>query len=419
MSGAAPAHALAEDLFRRESARMLSALTRVLGPDHLALAEDVVQEALLTALQAWRFKLPDDPEAWLVKTARNRAIDFLRRDRRLQQLCTDAAAEEQLFAGLDDAFGPEASATDQLAMMFSCCHDELSQETQVTLILRFLCGLGPREIARAFLVDTQTVDRRIHRGRERLAAAGHLHDVRQRAEVEARLPSVLRALYLLFNEGYHGSADENPVRASICAEAIRLTDLLLVSALTASPEVHALDALFCLNAARLSTRLDADLIFVPLAEQDRTRWNTELIGRGVAHLASAAEGTTVTRWHLEAGIACEHTVAASLGATHWARIVDLYDALLAFAPGPIVELNRALAVAELRGVSAGLHALNALKDSARLETYPFYWAARADLERRGGQRTAARAMYQRAVDVARNYAERAAYQRCLAQLADT
>jgi RNA polymerase sigma-70 factor (ECF subfamily) len=410
--------AIAEDLFRRESARLVAALTRLLGPANLSLAEDVVQDALVSALQAWRFGMPSDPTAWLLKAAKNRAIDLIRKNRKLVAfpLESDTASEAALVTSVEAALSDVQDATNQLAMMFSCCPDELSEDTHVTLILRFLCGLGPREIALAFLVGAATIDRRLHRGREALAAHGRLVDVSAPDDVRARLPSVLRALYLLFNEGYHGSDADNPLRGSMCFEALRLALLLLSAEPTALPEVCALAALFSFNAARLSTRLDVEGIFVPLAEQDRKRWNRELIEQGIVLLGSAAEGSEVSRWHLEAGIACEHALAASVEATSWARILELYDQLLARFPGPVVALNRALALAELHGPIAGRAALDAIGDDRRLVSYPFYWAARADLERRSANLAAAAHCYSRAIELSRSRAERVAYERRLRSL---
>lgn len=414
-SGSEPA-ALAEDLFRRESARLVAALTRLLGPAHLPLVEDVVQDALLSALTAWRAGPPKDPSAWLLTTAKNRALDALRRSRRLGGWPPDAESLVPDEQTLEGRLSEAAIEESQLAFMFSLCHDELSSDTHVTLILRFLCGLGPREISSAFLADVQTIDRRLHRGRERLRELGQLHNVSSGADVAARLPSVLRALYLLFSEGYHGSKADAPTRISLCAEAIWLNQLLLGQPAAATPEAHALAALFAFNAARLSTRMDDEGIFIPLAEQDRSRWDPSLLAAGVRHLSASAEGKSFSRWHLEAGIACEHALAPSVEETNWARIVALYDALGEVTPGPVVLLNRALAIAELHGPEAGEAALAAIADDPRLVAYPFYWAAVADLARRSGNLAEARRCYERAALVSRSRAERVAYERRRAQV---
>jgi RNA polymerase sigma-70 factor (ECF subfamily) len=351
-----------------------------------------------------------------LKTAKNKAIDEIRRRAKFGRISDELRTEADLPARVDAALSAGEDDANQLAMMLSCCHDDILEETHVTLILRFLVGLSPREIAQSFLVDTQTIDRRIHRGRRRLEALGHLDDVSDPEQVLARLPSVLRALYLLFNEGYHGSDEQNPLQASLCAEAIRLADLLLGSQLSSRPEVHALQALFCLSAARLPTRLDEHGVFLPLVEQDRSRWDSRLIERGVKHLALSANGEEMTHWHVEAGLACEHTVAPSLEATNWAKIVELYDVLLEISPSPVVELNRALAVAELRGLEAGRAALSAIGRHPKLVGYPFYWSAWADIERRAGRVDEARAHYEKAIALARSRPERVAYERRLQSL---
>ncbi len=408
---------LVEDLFRREFVHLVAALARLLGPAHITLAEDVVSDALHGAMQAWRFGAPDNPKAWILAVARNRAIDLLRRERRLEALEPALGSEWTLFGAVDLALSPEADAQNQLSMMYAICDDALSPETHVTLILRLLCGLSPGEIARAFLVDVQTIDRRLHRGRARLQALGRLADVSEE-DVRSRQPSVEQALYLLFNEGYHGSDSEGPLSPALCAEAIRLSELLLEATAIERSTVHALCALFCFNAARLSTRLDADGVVVPLAEQDRARWDGTLIDRAVRHLAASAGGEQLTRWHLEAGIAFEHTSAPSFEQTNWARILEYYDALLAVAASPIVALNRALALAEVHGTGAGRRALSELASEPKLVQYSFYWAALADIERRADDPERARAHYEHAIALARSGAERLSYERRLAKLSN-
>jgi RNA polymerase sigma factor (sigma-70 family) len=407
---------LVEDLFRRESAHLVAALARLLGPRNLELAEDVVHDALLSAMQAWRFGAPDNPKAWILQAAKNRAIDLIRRDRRLEALRPLLDSEWTLSGTVDSTLSPEADAQNQLAMMLAICDDGLSAETHVTLILRLLCGLSAAEIARAFLVDVPTIDRRLHRGRARLQKLGRLQDVNAAEDVHARQPSVERALYLLFNEGYHGSSIDSPLQPALCADAIRLAELLLEANAVEAASVHALGALFCFNAARLPARLDDDHVLVPLAEQDRSRWDRALFERGVAHLAQSATGDHFTRWHLEAGIAFEHTSAPSVAAINWARIVEYYDALIALAPSPVVALNRAVALAELQGLDAGRQALAPLTSDPKLALYSFLWAALADIERRAGRDHEAKAHYERAAALAKSPAERLSYERRLRAL---
>jgi RNA polymerase sigma factor (sigma-70 family) len=404
---------LVEDLFRREYAHLVSALTRALGPSNIPLAEDVVHDALLSAMHAWRFGLPRDPKAWIIRAAHNRAIDIIRRERRQRALLPELATTAALTDTVEAALAPSADGANQLAMMFAVCDPGLTRETQVTLVLRWLCGLSCREIGQAFLVGAPTIDRRLHRGRSRLRREGVLPDVDRLPDVEVRRTSVLQALYLLFSEGYQGSNPQDPVRPFLCADALRLTELLLEDRATTHADVHALAGLFCFDAARLATRVDEEGVFVPLEDQDRSRWDRGLIERGLAHLGRSATGDQMSRWHLEAGIACEHVIAPSVRETDWDRIVVLYDLLARRSPGPVVALNRALALAERDGADEGRRALMALAGERKLSTYPFYWAARADLERRAEQPAAARSSYERAIAFARNSAERVSYERRL------
>jgi RNA polymerase sigma factor (sigma-70 family) len=404
---------LVEDLFRREYAHLVSALTRVLGPSNIPLAEDVVHDALLSAMHAWRFGLPRDPKAWIIRAAHNRAIDIIRREQRHRSLLPELATTAALTDTMEAALATSADGANQLAMMFAVCDPGVTRETQVTLILRWLCGLSPKEIGQAFLVGTPTIDRRLHRGRARLRKLGVLPDVDRLPDIEVRRTSVLLALYLLFNEGYHGSNPQEPVRPFLCTDALRLTELLLEDRATTHADVHALAGLFCFDTARLATRVDDQGVFVPLEDQDRSRWDRALIERGLAHLARSATGEHMSRWHLEAGIACEHAIAPSVRETDWDRIVVLYDLLVRQSPSPVVALNRALALAERDGAEEGRRALMALAGDRKLSTYPFYWAARADLERRAEQPAAARSSYERAIAVARSSAERVSYERRL------
>lgn len=407
---------LVEDLFRKEYAHLVSALTRVLGPSNIPLAEDVVHDALVSAMHAWRFGLPRDPKAWVIRAAHNRAIDIIRREQRHRSLLPELATTTALTDTIEAALAPAAESASLLAMMFAVCDPGLNRETHVTLILRWLCGLSSKEIGQAFLVDTQTIDRRLHRGRGRLRQLDGLADVDDLPDIDSRRDSVLRSLYLLFNEGYHGSDPRDPVRPVLCGDALRLTELLLDAKATAGPDAHAMAALFCFDAARLSTRLDEHGVFVPLEDQDRSRWDRARIEQGLMHLARAASGDHMSRWHLEAGIACEHVIAPSIQDTDWDRIVGFYQVLAERSWSPVVALNRALALAERDGIDAGRRELLALAGEQKLSRYPFYWAARADLERRAGHQTAARANYEHAVALARSRAERLSYQRRIERL---
>jgi RNA polymerase sigma factor (sigma-70 family) len=401
-----------EHFFRHESGRLVAALTRVFGVHNLQLAEDVVQDAFGRALEHWKTSgVPDNPSAWLMTTARNAAIDILRRERTARTFAPELGrlleTEWTLTPVVEEAFAAGTIRDEQLRMMFSCCHPRLAVQAQLALVLNILCGFGAAEIAAAFLEGRAAVEKRIARGKRSLASARRLFDLRD-AELAARLDTVRRALYLLFNEGYHGASAQTPVRAELCAEAIRLVRLLTESEAAATPTTFALTALMCLHAARLPARIDGSGELAVFADQDRGKWDARLVAEGLAALERSAAGDEVTAWHIEAAIAAVHASATSMAATDWATIVALYDRLAAIAPSPVVSLNRAVAVAERDGAEAGIAAIEAIAsaDRARLATYPFLEAALGELERRRGRASAARAYFEAAEKKARNAAER-------------
>jgi predicted RNA polymerase sigma factor len=401
---------LDEHLFRRESGRMVAALTRIFGVHNLALAEDVVQDAFCRALEVWKVRgIPDNPAAWLMTTAKNRALDVIRRERTARTFAPEMGrlleTEWTLAPVVDEAFAAHAIRDEQLRIMFSCCHPRLQEDVQVALILNILCGFGANEIAGAFLAGGAAIEKRISRGKKVLAAARRLFDLSD-AEFVARLSAVRRALYLLFNEGYHGASGESAVRTELCTEAMRLTALLREYPPAASPETDALASLMCLHAARLPARLDAAGDLHALLDQDRSRWDAGLVAQGLALLESSALGHHVTAYHLEAAIAAAHAGAPSVDGTDWTLIVSLYDRLMALAPSPVVALNRAIALGQRDGPERGMEELQAIGDRERLNRYPFYPAAMGELELRCGNRDAARRHFSAALALARNPTER-------------
>jgi RNA polymerase sigma factor (sigma-70 family) len=398
---------LAGHLFRREASRMVSSLVRVLGVRHLALVEDAVQDALVRALETWSLlRAPEDPSAWLMRAARNRAIDLLRRQAHQGPLAPDLVEALEASPPGPEGEGEEhALADDELRLMFSCCDPALSGPAQVSVILKYLCGFSVREIAQAFLSSEAAVEKQLFRGRRALSARGALVEVRDPAQVRARLPAVQSAIYLLFSEGYHGAHAQQAVREDLCYEAMRLGVLLSRFPDSADPGTQALLALFCLLAARLPARMDDDGNLLLLAEQDRRRWDRELIAEGRRRLALSAEGGALTAWHLDAAIAARHAAAASFAETDWPSIRELYDVLLRLRPTPVVALNRAIAVGMAEGPEAGLRALSEIEDRERLRRYPFFPAAMAELEARAGRPERAAELLRGALRLARNPAE--------------
>ncbi|MDP9001767.1 MAG: sigma factor, ECF subfamily protein [Myxococcota bacterium] len=401
---------LAEHFFRREAGPLVVALTRIFGVRNLALAEDVVQDAFCRAVEVWSVRgVPENPSAWLMTAAKNRALDRIRRERTAltfaPELSRHLESEWTLPPAVDAAFEAASIRDGQLRMMFSCCHPKLPEQAQLALILNILCGFGAPEIAAAFLTGRAAIEKRISRGKEALSAAKNLFDLAC-DDIEERLSTVQRALYLLFNEGYHGASSKTPVHADLCDEAIRLVALLREYPPAATPATDALAALMYLHAARLPAKLDISGDLSAMVDHDRSRWDAERIASGLELLRQSARGDLVTPYHVEAAIAAEHASARTIAETNWATIVSLYDKLIAITPSPVVALNRAIAIAERDGAKAGLAALRAIEDKERLAKYPFYRAACGELELRSNDRPAATAHFRAALAVARSEPER-------------
>jgi RNA polymerase sigma-70 factor (ECF subfamily) len=397
-------------LFRRESGRLVAALTRIFGVHNLALAEDVVQEAFCRALEVWKVRgIPENPAAWLMATAKNRALDIVRHNRTARTFAPELGrmleSEWTLAPLVDEAFTPHTIRDEQLRMMFSCCHPNLAEEVQLALILNILCGFGADEIAGAFLTGHAAIEKRISRGKKVLASRKTLFDLKD-GEFAERLSTVRRALYLLFNEGYHGASAESAVRGDLCAEAMRLTAWLSEHPAAATPATYALAALMYLHAARLPARVDAAGDLSALADQDRSRWDRRLVADGLTLFERSTAGHELTAYHVESAIAAVHAGAENFATTDWARIVALYDQLMTIAPSPVVALNRAIAMGERDGPDRGLDALAEIADKDRLARYPFLAAAQGELELRRGRREAAREHFQTALGLARNGEER-------------
>jgi RNA polymerase sigma factor (sigma-70 family) len=398
-------------LFRREAGRMVAALTRIFGVHNLSMAEDVVQDAFCSALEVWKYRgVPENPSAWLMAAAKNRALDVLRRRRTALTFAPELGrlleSEWTLAPVFEELFAANAIKDDLLRMMFSCCHPRLSEDAQVALILNILCGFSVDKIASAFVSSHAAIEKRITRAKKVLAGSKRLFDVAAPADFANRLPAVHRVLYLLFNEGYHGASPEAATRAELCHEAMRLAATLLAHALGATPAGYALSALMCFDAARLPGRLDATGNLISLLEQNRTLWDQTLVAEGTKLLELSATGSELTEYHLEAAIASVHSTAARAGDTNWEEIIALYGRLMAMRPSPIIALNRAIAVAQRDGPESGLQAIGAIDGRDRLVVYPFYSAALGELELRRGRHETAREHFRAALALARNPTER-------------
>jgi RNA polymerase sigma-70 factor (ECF subfamily) len=402
-------HELVDHLFRRQAAQMVSTLTRVLGAKHLSLAEESVQDALVTALQQWPFGgVPKDPAAWLYQVARNRAFDRLRHARIVNDKepalrvafarsgqAPDASHAETLLAAetppVDD---------DQLGMMFMTCHPVLPHESRVALTLKIVGGFSIGEIARAFLAQETTIAQRIVRAKRLLRD----HDVSFGApaaqDLHERLDVVLEAVYLMFNEGYAATAGDTLIREDISSEAIRLAALLTRHPVTGTPKAWALLALLLLQAARFPARVSLEGELFVLRDQDRSKWNRTLISEGMRALARAARGDELTQYHIEAEIAACHGAAMSWEQTDWQRICKLYDFLAEMTSSPIVALNRAIARGRIEGPRAAIADLSAIASHPALAAYHLLPAVLAELWREAGDPEKAASYYRDALKLA-------------------
>ena len=404
-----------EATYRTESRAVLATLIRLLGD--FDVAEEALHEAFRAALEHWpRDGVPANPRAWLVSAGRFKAIDQLRRQSRFEpydgELHDRAAAE-----GHDPALALEAGETvpdDRLRLIFTCCHPALAPDAQVALTLREVCGLTTEEIAAAFLTPTPTLAQRIVRAKAKIRDARIPYEVPGAVELPARLESVLRTVYLVFNEGYAASSGAELTRHDLTGEAIRLGRLLVE--LLPEPEAMGLLALMLLHDSRRNTRVGEDGDLVLLADQDRTRWNRQQIAEGAALVERALATRRIGPYGLQAAIAAVHAQAPSAEATDWREIVGLYDVLLQLEPSPVVELNRAVAVSMRDGPAAGLALVDELLERGELVDYRLLHATRADLNRQLGRSAAAREAYEQALALTRQEAEKRFLQRRLAEL---
>ena len=402
---------LTDHLFRHEAGKLVSVLTGIFGINRLQLAEDVVQESLIRALRTWPYiGVPKNPAAWLTQTAKNLALDVIRREKLFHD------KEPQIVAFMEQ--WPSESAAGEspmfeneirdgrLRLMFACCHPALSAEDQTALALKTLCAFSPAEIGKAFLTSEAAIAKRLTRAKQKICDEHIPFEIPAGDALSPRLDGVLQTIYLLFNEGYKASSGDHLIREELCREAIRLASLLAEHLAGNQPRTHALVALMLLNAARLPARTDPEGNILRLKEQDRSTWNQELIARGMQHLSMSAAGDELTTYHLQAAIAACHCVASDYLSTDWRKILSLYDQLLQLNDSPVFALNRAVAVANVRGPQAGIEAVEKIRNGNQLKSYYLLYAVLGEFEEQLHHFPAAIDNFRKALDLTELASER-------------
>lgn len=372
---------LTDHLYRHESGKMVSVLTKIFGIQNLETAEDVVQQAFIDAIAAWKANgIPSNPAGWLFRVAKNKTIDILRRNKHAVQY--DFSDHEQLpknseielEATIENFWKPELIKDDQLRMMFACCHPDISPENQITLILKTLCGFSTTEIARAFLTSEDTVSKRLYRTKEFFREHKVAFVIPAENELRSRVETVISAIYLLFNEGYNSTEKKDLIRKDLIDEALLLGKILSDAYGSQLPQIHALMALMCFHTARVDSRLTAEGEIILLPEQDRSKWNREFIDIGNQYMNRAANGPYISRYHLEAAIAYEYCIADSFEKTNWQLILERYELLCTIIDSPIVLLNKIVVIMQVHGAGKALKQIEKIEDWKKLEPLYLYHA---------------------------------------------
>jgi RNA polymerase sigma factor (sigma-70 family) len=395
---------MVDHLFRHEAGKMVSVLTKFFGLSQVELAEDMVQETLITAFETWKLKgIPDNPQAWLYQVAKNKILTYLKREQHFQKniahnLVYSIENEPSIHSKLDDFFLENEIQDAQLRMMFACCHPSVPPDLQLILMLKTLCGLSIKEIANALLSQEDTVAKRLYRAKEKIKQEGITLDVPVGNEVAERLDAVLKAIYLLFNEAYKSTSTDTVIRKDLCDEALRLGAILATYPLSIDgynlPKINALMALMCFHAARFDSRLDAVGNIILLENQDRSRWNDYLIKQAYSFFKASSTGKDISEYHIEAAIASYHIQAGSFEKTNWQAIYYCYNLLYSIKPTPIVAFNRAIARGFMDGAKAGIETLLDIED---LEKNHFYHTALGDFYAKDKQFGKAKKAYELAL----------------------
>ena len=402
------AESLIDHLFRHEAGKMVSVLTRIFGLKHIEIAEDIVQDTFLKAVNEWRFHgVPENPQAWLYRVAKNGTIDLIRHNKYVQQyeeeLNNLLKSEWTLSRSVSDLFLDTEIKDSQLRMIFTSCHPALPEESQIALTLKTLCGFNIREISKSLLTTEANINKRLYRAKEKFRQSSLRFEIPQGKNLDQRLESVYKVIYLLFNEGYNSSSEDTLIRKDLCDEAIRLCILLAEHPVGNKPKTYALLALMCLHAARLNSRINDLGNVILLGEQDRGKWDNGLISKGLEYLNNAAEGNELSEYHIEAGIAAYHATAKSFEKTDWTGVLTLYDILCKLKSSPVTLLNRAIVIGQIKG--AGI-AITELKKVKKLEKYYLYHTTLAEFYTQLSENSAAKTHLKTALKLTNSNAEK-------------
>jgi len=373
-----------DHLFRYEYGKLVSVLTKTFGTSNIELAEDVVQEAMLEALNKWTYEgVPKNPVGWIYKVAKYKAVNILNREKYKKDFEFEVnhhlKSEGNVESILKHIFSDKEIADDQLRMIFTCCHPSVSRDSQVSLTLKTLCGFSISEIAKAFLTTDENINKRLVRARKTIKQASIQFEVPTGKELKVRLSSVLETIYLLFNEGYNATSGDKAIRFELCEEAIRLAEMIASNANVKSSNTYALLALMTLNSARFDSRIDEYENLLDLEHQERSKWHKELIKKGLYYLEFAAEQNEVSIYHILATISAHHCTASTYENTDWDSILSLYDLLIEIDKSPIVLLNRAIVLSKTNTPSKGLEELAKIKDNIAFHSYLPYYTTMAEL----------------------------------------
>jgi RNA polymerase sigma-70 factor (ECF subfamily) len=374
---------LVDHLFRHESGKLVAILTRIFGTEHIELAEDVVQDSLLEALDQWRYNgVPDNPSGWLFRVAKNKALNIIEREKYKRKYVNQVSHHlraEQSTGSETDFFSNQWMQDDQLRMIFTCCHPAISPDSQIALALKTLCGFSIAEIAKAFLTSEENINKRLVRARQNIRDAKIPFEIPRGKELERRLNTVLETIYLLFNEGYSASKGNEVVRYELCEEAIRLAQIVLDNNSFDNKEnVHALLALMFLNASRFKARQDAEGNLLTMEQQDRSVWDSQMRAVGLFHLAEASKNDSIGIYHILAAISAQYNIANDYESTDWKNILSLYDSLIQLDKSPVVLLNRAIVVSKVSGSRQALAELEKIKHDPSLKNYYLFQSTQAE-----------------------------------------